>query len=257
MSSMSDPTGRFTARAGDYAKWRPGYPAEAVSFLCERLGWRKGDVVADLGSGTGIMTELLLDAGLWVAAVEPNAEMRRIAEEALGERDGFTSVAGSAEATTLADTSMDGAVAAQAFHWFDPVTTRVELRRVLKSPARVGVVWNVRQTDSTPFLRAYEAFLHEWGTDYAEVQARQEHPEAALDAFFDGTCLESATFTNAQHFGYEGLEGRLLSSSYVPKAGDATFEPMLVALKRLFAEYEVSGEVAFRYDVRAYAGTLR
>lgn len=114
----------------------------------------------------------------------------------------------------------------------------------------------MRQTGLTPFLRAYEDFLLEWGTDYAAVQARQAHPEASLDAFFQGRAVGSATYANEQRFGYEGLEGRLLSCSYVPKAGDPAFKPMLTALRSLFDEHAEAGEVAFRYDVRVYAGTL-
>lgn len=255
-SARPDPRGRFTARAEDYVKWRPGYPAEVVDFWTEEFGWHRGDTIADIGSGTGIMSARLLDAGLHVMAVEPNADMRAAADRLFSGRDGFMSVAGSAEATSLPDRSVAGAVAAQAFHWFDPVKTRAELLRVLRPPGRVGIVWNVRQSDSTAFLRHYEAFLHEWGTDYAAVQRRQEHPEDSLDAFFGRRPVASATFSNEQRFGYEGLEGRLLSCSYVPKAGDAEFEPMLAALRELFDAHEESGEVAFRYDVRTYAGSL-
>lgn len=140
MSVLHDPTGRFTARVDDYARWRPGYPPEVVSFWRGCHGWRPGDTIADLGSGTGIMSDLLLNAGLRVRGVEPNEDMRRAAERRFAGWEDFTSVAGSAEATTLADRSADGAVAAQAFHWFNPKTTRAELLRVLRPPGRVGVV---------------------------------------------------------------------------------------------------------------------
>lgn len=256
MSSLSDPTGRFTARADDYAKWRPEYPRDVVDFWRAQFGWRPGDTVADLGSGTGIMSGMLLDSGLRVMAIEPNADMRAAAEHLYSGRKPFVSIAGSAENTMLPDRSVDGAVAAQAFHWFDPETTRAELLRVLRPPGKVGVVWNVRQTESTEFLRQYELFLHEWGTDYAAVQARQAHPEEFLGALFERRGVASATFDNEQRFGYEGLEGRLLSCSYIPKPGGRTFGSMLESLRRLFEAHAEHGEVAFRYDVRVYAGTL-
>lgn len=257
MSALPDPTQRFTARAEEYVRWRPDYPPEVVAFWVNHFGWQRGSTILDAGSGTGIMSALLLDAGMRVLAVEPNSDMRVAAEERFAGHAFFESVPGSAEDTMLPDGSADGAVAAQAFHWFDPEKTRAELLRVLRPPCEVGIVWNVRQTESTPFLRHYEALLHEWGTDYAAVQRRQAHPEESLSHFFEHGAIVSTTFPNEQRFGYEGLEGRLLSCSYVPKKGDAAFAPMLKALRRLFDEHQEAGEVAFRYDVRVYAGTLR
>src|SRR5262245_29361777 len=115
----SDPTRRFGSRADDYAKARPSYPPEVFDFLENNFGLSAGQTAADLGSGTGISAELLLDRGLRVFAVEPNEAMRATAEKTLGARAGFVSVDGRAETTTLPNNSVDWVYAAQAFHWFD------------------------------------------------------------------------------------------------------------------------------------------
>jgi SAM-dependent methyltransferase len=172
-----------------------------------------------VGSGTGILTEMLLANGNRVVAVEPNRAMARAAEERLGGDPRFRSVDGRAEATGLGPGEVDLIVAAQAFHWFDPARSRDEFLRILKPPGGVALVWNNRRVDTTPFLRDYEAFLRTWGTDYNEVSARYQQ-QAALQTFFGPGGYRASRFDYRQVFDLAGLRGRLLSSSYTPAAGD-------------------------------------
>src|SRR5438132_418303 len=123
---------RFTDRVDDYAKYRPHYPQAVFDLLRDELGFQPGTIVADIGSGTGISTKPLLDLGCTVYAVEPNAAMRRAAEQGLGENPRLTNIAGTAEETTLAENSVDAIVSAQAFHWFDAAQTRREFERILR-----------------------------------------------------------------------------------------------------------------------------
>ena len=253
--ATSDPTARFSDRVADYVRFRPRYPDAVVETLREESGLRAGASVADLGSGTGISAELFLRHGCEVWAVEPNREMREAAESWLGESPAFHSVAGTAEATTLADRSVDLAVAAQAFHWFDPGRTRTELSRILRSHASpVALVWNSRQADSTPFLRHYEALLQEFGTDYRAVNHRNVDPARIL-AFFGGR-FELRRFPNEQSFDFPGLRGRLLSSSYAPPEGHPAHAPMMTRLAEIFAEHSDGGRVRFLYDTELYFGAL-
>src|SRR5579871_3210058 len=122
----SNSTLRFSDRVEDYVKYRPHYPTIILSYLRDEYAFGPGWLVADIGSGTGISTELFLGFGNQVTAVEPNREMRLKAEELLGDKTGFVSVDGTAEATGLKDSSVDLIVAGQAFHWFDPVRARLE-----------------------------------------------------------------------------------------------------------------------------------
>ena len=110
---------RFNNRVENYIAYRPKYPAAVAEFLRNELGLSAASVVADVGSGTGILSELLLRAGCTVFGVEPNEAMREAAEELLQAYPNFKSVHGTAEATTLDDSSVDFVTAGQAFHWFD------------------------------------------------------------------------------------------------------------------------------------------
>ena len=253
---MTNPTTRFSNRVDDYVRWRPSYPPEVVGLLRGDLGMTPDWVVADIGSGPGNLTRLLLDNGNRVVGVEPNREMREAGETLLAGYQHFTSVDGSAEATGLPDASVDLAVAGQAFHWFDVERCRRELARILRGPRQVAFVWNERRTTGTPFLEAYEELLQGLGTDYAEVRHGSGQGEE-LAAFFGGADrYRTATYPYAQRLDREGLRGRVLSSSYVPAAGQPGHDTLLADLDEVFAATNEGGQVSFDYDTTVYYGRL-
>lgn len=245
---------RFDSRVANYAAYRPGYPPALMAFLRDELGLGPGSAVADVGSGTGILSELLLRENCRVFAVEPNAAMREAAEAALGGDPNFVSVAGTAEATTLEDASVDFATAAQAFHWFDTERARAEFRRVLRPGGRAVVVWNNRRLDATAFLRDYESLLRRFGTDYAQVAATYGDRNSLGKFFAPG--YQAKQFDNFQLFDFDGLKGRVLSASYVPLAGHPSHGPMLAELRRVFDAHQQEGQVRIEYDTDVYYGRL-
>jgi SAM-dependent methyltransferase len=255
MALLQDAKERFSTRVGNYAKHRPGYPRELLNLLERECGLAKDSVVADIGSGTGIFSELFLKHGNDVYAVEPNAAMRASAEQALAGHAKFHSVAGSAEATGLSDGSVDLIAAAQAFHWFQPAGARREFRRVLRPAGLAVILWNNRKSSGTAFLEAYEALLQRFGTDYADVSHRW-HNEHDLSEFFGTRAIKTAKFPNHQLHDWEGLKGRLLSSSYVPDAGQPGYELMLAELERIFSKHERDGRVMMEYEVEVLHGRL-
>jgi ubiquinone/menaquinone biosynthesis C-methylase UbiE len=212
--------------------------------------------VADIGSGTGILTELFLQNGNQVFAVEPNREMREAGERRLRKYSSFQSVTGRAEATTLAAESVDFVTAGQAFHWFERAKARNEFVRILKPTGWVMLVWNERETGPTPFLEDYETLLQRYATDYDQVNHKQVD-QAAVSTFYGGQGFRFKTFKQRQEFDYDGLWGRLLSSSYAPQADHANYRPMLVELSSIFQAHQVNGRVAFDYTTVMYYGWLK
>jgi SAM-dependent methyltransferase len=251
---MIDSTKRFSGRVENYIKCRPGYPSAILDLLKEKCGLVVGSVVADIGSGTGILTELFLRNGNPVFGVEPNREMREAAEPLLGKYPNFMSISGTAEATTLRQQSVGFITASQAFHWFDREQSRREFLRILKPGGWVTLNWNDRKLTS-PFAKAYEHLLRTCGTDYKEVN-HQGIDARVLVPFFGTKGYESASFPNRQIFNWEGLRGRLLSSSYAPEPGHPKHVPMLEALNALFAEHQTDGSVVFEYNTVVYYGQL-
>src|SRR5438552_4864758 len=250
----SNATSRFSDRVENYVRYRPGYPPEVLQTLASKCGLEPNHVVADIATGTGIWSRMLLEHGNCVFGVEPNAEMRGAGERLLARFPKFISSAGTAEATTLADQRVDFVTAAQAAHWFDRKRAREEFLRILRPGGWLVLLWNQRCTDSTPFLRAYEQLLLRYGTDYQDV--RHENTSRAVNEFFDPAPFRERTFDMRQEFEYEGLEGRLLSSSYVPGPQHPKHAPMLGELRRMFDAYAVVGRVAFEYETHMFFGRL-
>ena len=246
------PEARFSDRVENYVRYRPGYPPEILDLLRREAGLTSASVIADIGSGTGISTKMLLHAGCIVHGVEPNLEMRQAAERLLGGWPAFRSVNGTAQATGLADRSVDLIVAAQAFHWFNTPETRAEFTRILKPGGHIALIWNERRTDATPFLRDYEQLLVRFATDYVTVR-HENIDSAALERFFNGPYAQHR-FPHEQRFDFPALQGRLLSSSYAPPPGHPQHEPMIAELRRLFDLHQTAGEVCFKYDTRMYIG---
>jgi SAM-dependent methyltransferase len=249
-----DSVKRFSDRAENYVKYRPGYPYAIVELLRSKAGLRASSRAADIGSGTGKLSELLLKTGCRVIGVEPNEEMRRASAKLLGNHTAFYPVSGTAEALPLASASIDLVIAGQAFHWFDRENARSEFQRVLKPSGLAALVWNERQTDTTEFLQEYEAFLLRHCPDY---QSRQHahYDLATLESFFAPDGIRAAQFDYWQRFDFEGLQGRLLSCSYAPLEG-AGAERMLRELKTLFDDHQVEGRVSFSYDTNIFYGPM-
>jgi SAM-dependent methyltransferase len=252
---MMRPTERFTSRVDDYARHRPSYPASALELLKERCGLSPGARVADLGSGTGILTGLLLESGAEVFAVEPNDGMRASAEIRLGGDPRFHSVKGSAESTTLDPASVDLLVAGQAFHWFDAQRARSEAQRIARPGAWGALLWNERPPEATPFLVDYEALLRRHAPEYEKVTSSRA--DLATMRAFLGAATEVRTFANQQVLDFEGLRGRLMSSSYAPEPGSAGHEPMLELLREVFARHERDGRIVMPYSTLVYFAPLR
>jgi SAM-dependent methyltransferase len=254
-STGRDPKLRFSSRVENYIRYRPGYPTDILQPLIASCGLRPGSRVADIGSGPGNLARVFLEYGCVVTGVEPNDEMRAAGERLLGGQPGFLSQAGSAEATGLPAASFDFITAGQAFHWFDPEKTRPEFVRIIKPGGWLVLVWNERRIDASPFLIAYERLLRDLSLDYDAVSHRHFDP-ARIDDFFAPLPVQLVTFRNVQAFDYQALEGRALSSSYVPEPGAPRHESFLSGLRAIFEQHQQEGQVCFDYDTNVYYGQL-
>jgi SAM-dependent methyltransferase len=241
---------RFLGRVEAYARYRPGYPAAAIDLLEARCGLRPGVHAVDLGSGTGILSALLLQRGARVWGVEPNREMRSYAELMLG--GDFHSASGTAESTEAPDGLFDLLAAGQSFHWFDPQRTRREALRILKPGAWAALLWNERPKGLVPFLEDYEALLRRYAPEYDAV-ARLRAQEDGIRQFF-GYPPELAIFANQQVFDFEGLAGRVMSASYAPMRDRPEHEPLMAGLEEVFDRHQRDGKVVFPYQTLVYFG---
>ena len=250
-----DATRRFSNRVENYIRYRPRYPQAIVPLLERECALTPQSVVADVGSGTGILSELFLANGNRVFGVEPNREMREAGQRQLAGYCLFSSVDGRAEATKLEPATVDLVTAGQAFHWFDRPVASAEFARILKPRGWVVLVWNKRRKEATPFARAYERLLQSWSPDYDKVDLKNLTDEVIAEFFKPGG-FQLRTLENRQVFDYQGLEGRLMSSSYAPEPGHPNHAPMLAELRAIFDAHSVNRTVTFDYDTAVHFGRL-
>lgn len=251
---MSNTVERFSNRVENYIKYRPTYPPEILDVFRSDMVLTAGSVVADVGSGPGIFTRLFLENGNITFGVEPNDAMRSAAESILTNFPNFRSLNGTAEATGLPDSSVDIITAGQAFHWFKPEPTKAEFRRILKPGGYAALIWNLRQLDTTPFLREYEKFILDNANDYAEVR-HDNITETEIASFFDGGHRQ-AKFDNVQVFDFEGLKGRLFSSSYMPTEDSENGGRIAKELRSLFDKHSKNGKIEVFYDTLVFYSQL-
>jgi len=242
------PTERFSSRVEHYVRFRPSYPKETIAVLRDECGLSSDSLVADIAFGTGLFTRVLLENGNRVIGVEPNAEMRRAGKEYLVAFPKFSSIEGTAEATTLEAQSLDFVTAAQAAHWFDRDRSLAEFRRILRPGGYLVLLWNDRRVDARGFNQDYEQLVLQFGTDYAEVKRR----DAAAAHYFREIPCSKRSLPNHQWMDFESLQGRLLSSSYIPQPGEPSYEAMISDLRRLFDAHQRDGMVRMDYDTKMY-----
>ncbi len=247
---------RFSSKSDYYARYRPGYPAAIIPLLEQHAGLVPQFSLADIGSGTGLLTQLFLDYGCFVFGVEPNDEMRAAAETLLSRSERFRSLPGKAEATGLADASVDLIVAGQAFHWFDWPAARNEFRRILKPGGYVALIWNTQDRESL-LVRGYQGLLRAHGGSYAEIDHTRPAVAEAIERFFEPAGYLVSEFGYAQVLDLEGLQGRFLSTSTAPLPGDVQYAPALNAVATLFAAHATDGQVRFPYITRVFVGQLQ
>jgi len=248
---MKDPTKRFSDRVDNYLKYRPRYPQELLTFIQEEEIIQETSILADIGSGTGFFSKLLLESGCQVYGVEPNKEMREAAEELLKGQPNFTSVDGTGEVTTLEDNSVNFIAVAQAFHWFDREKTREEFLRILKPEGYFVIVYNNRIREKIPFQVGYNDLLKKFFPEH-EITNHYKINDEQIREFYGSSKVNVYECTNHQILDFDGLKGRLLSSSYSPKENDPNYQPVITALKVLFDKYQVNDQVTMEYKTKMY-----
>jgi len=242
----SDVTQRFSDRAQSYAQHRPSYPKAAIDALLRGLGPEEQLIVADVGAGTGISANVLAQRVGTVVAVEPNASMRERAER----RPNVHWENGTAEALPLPNKSVDLAAAFQAFHWFDPLRAFAEFARVARR--RVALLQYERD-ETQPFSAAYAAIVRRYATDDTEALRMR-----TLETFstLAGSGLRRAVVPFKQRLTPQGVIGRVDSSSYLPRDGEAG-EALRKEMHDLVERFAREGSVEMAMNVYVLAADVR
>ena len=246
---------KFTGKAEVYAKYRPNYPHVYIEYLISEACLNEDSIIADIGSGTGILTGQLLERGYTVIGLEPNDDMRTVAEQTLMTDSHFISIKASAENTTLNDNSIDLVTVAQAFHWFDMEPFRVECQRILKQDGRVALVWNSRDGSSDLNKESAEV-CKKYCPNFKGFSGGMKETPIAVQQFFKDGKYDLKYFRNDLQINLNGFLGRYLSASYSPKKTDEEYHPFITALSKLFEKYSNNGQIVIPNITRSYLGKV-
>lgn len=251
----SDSRRRFSARVADYVRYRPHYPRTLLETLVAEAGLKAESTVADIGSGTGLSTQLFLDYGCKAFGIEPNAEMRRAGDEFLSGYVNFKSLEGTAESTGLPDSSVDFVTSGQALHWFRLEETRAEFARILKPDGTLAFFWNTRTDGDSPFMAEHREIVNRHSID-RDARRHEAVSDSERCGLIDPTDYHERTFRWSDPLTLEQLVGRTISSSYMPNRGDPRNEPLVADLTALFARHSVDSMVSFEYNTELYFGRV-
>jgi SAM-dependent methyltransferase len=182
----------FDAWAGEYDRFRPGYPDKLFEQIALGLRLPERPLVVDLGAGTGRASLAMAELGWLVTAVEPGKPMLDVLRgQATNRGLIIATVQASAESTGLDPATADLVTAAQSFHWFDKEEALGEIARITRPGGGVALFWNVRDRDRSVFIEEYSQLLNryvEHGGDMGryEIEGREVTRrafEAHRDAF--------------------------------------------------------------------------
>ncbi len=246
---------KFTGKADVYVQYRPGYPKEYISYLISHNNLTSEKTVADIGSGTGILTRQLLEKKLKVIAVEPNDDMRTAAEQALKNYPDFISMNGTAENTGIKDNSVDLITVAQAFHWFDKIKFKLECMRILKPDSTVALVWNSRDL-SSELMAENAAICRKLCPSFKGFSGGMKETSEIYRQFFRDGKYESDTFQNDLEYDLDSFVGRNLSASYAPKNADPNYKEFVEAIAELFKKYSKDNRIILPNTTRSYMGKV-
>ena len=250
-----DTTKKFDGRAKDYTASRPSYAIELIDCLYNTYGFSKSSIIADIGSGTGKFAKHLLERGSEVYCVEPNEDMRCVAENELREYANFHSVQGDAENTTLETGLVDFITTAQAFHWFDVKKFKKECLRIIKNSGRVFLIWNVRDNSDLLNQELYQIYT-KYCPNFKGFSGGIEQDDPRIKEFFDGQ-YDYVSFDNPLYFDKEKFISRSLSGSYSLKEGDREYEEYMQALIAAFEKHANNGIVSIANQSVAYIGSIK
>lgn len=247
---------RFYNKADKYELYRPNYTNESIDLIIEKckIDLNNNLFVADIGSGTGKFTKLLLDKGFNVFAIEPNSDMRKIAQKKFKNYNNFISLDNTAEDTGLKENSVDLITVAQAFHYFDLDKVKKEFKRILKPNGKVVLIWNFRLRSSN-FISQYEDIIYSFHSNTNEPTHAQDKmvDEVFSDFFSDYTIFN---ISNEQKFNFDSLWGRTLSNNHMPSENEEDYDILYNKIKELFDIYQKDNEIIFPYRTQIVIGNF-
>lgn len=238
-------------KAESYVKGRSDYPEEVIDFVLEHCHLRRGDLLIDVGSGTGISSRAFSRKGLKVIGIEPSEHMRQQAQSAndqLKDPNRPIYKEGTGENIDVPDHSANIVLAAQSFHWCDPQRALAEFARVLKPGGWIVLLWHPLD-ESDRFTRAYADLMRKYCRGLVENQII--HLTAGVPLLLNNSLANrnKFVFREVLDMSEEDLCNRALSDLFAPKENT---EEWLNQLRGLHKKNQTNGSVVLRSLIELY-----
>ncbi len=243
----------FESKAEQYSDGRPSYAPEMIYKLLNDVIQVDGNI-ADIGSGTGVLTKEFVKKGYEIYAVEPNEEMRKKAEQELSAYSNFHSVDAFAENTGLKDNSISLITVASAFHWFDVDKFKQECIRILTQKGVVCIIFNVRVFDD--FSKKQSEICERYCNGFESLTHGYDKTVGSLENFF-----ESSYATYRYDFPIEYTKqkflSRSLSSSYAPLSDSENYKAFVREITALLDEAYETDTVKIANQTVMFVGRVK
>ena len=242
----------FSAKVSDYVASRPDYPGPLFDMLHTRGNLSPASTIADVGAGTGLLTQELLRRGYSVLAVEPNGEMRCAADRLLSAYQRYLSVCGSAESMPIESFSVDLVTVAQAFHWFERDKAKAECLRVLRPQGQVALIWNDRVLTDPLHVALDDVFARYGGAKRGALVAHEERHD--VPKFFGVDAPQQFSWPHEHRLNEAGVLSLVFSRSYMPDRDSRAGKEASDEVRDIFAQYASGDTLSVRYTTVAIIG---
>ena len=250
--------GDYTELANDYVN-RVGYSLPVLNAIIRYIGLdhQRSSSVADVGAGTGKLTENLISLNLTGYAIEPNDAMRAQGIRLFGDNKQFEWRQGTAECTGLPDASVDHVFMGSSFHWTNPPESLREFHRILKPNGWFTALWNPRDLERNPLEPRIEKIIQGIVPDLNRVSSGSKLYTQHIENTLTGSGLfNNSIFMEAPH------EETMSPDRYIGiwrsvndvrvQAGEERFNKIVNAIKE-----EIKGLDVIRTYYRTRAWTVQ
>lgn len=239
----------------NYLKYHPGYPKKLLNYLYEDIGFSRESVIADICSGTGVLTRLLLEQGSRVVYVESDDQMREIAERLFSDEfQRFVSIKGTAENTTLFNDAVNFIVCTRSLRQFCRDKYRQEFYRIMKPSGTIIFLYN-RLNQEDDFIKECRRLTKTYQT-YHETPYYRELSEDEIVDFFESAPYNHISFSHRQSLDYDGARDRFLPEINFLEQWNNGYKEMFEEFNDIFNRYSQNKKIFINYTTEVYTGAL-